>query len=108
MYSFKLAPAKWSLKFDIFCIFCIMSALAVFVFPKPEFFIAHSQRFIPIHSLFFPVFKPFISFFVIWFNKIFKLHLFKFAASVSEISRRYFVSKSLANLGYTKRNFNAR
>src|SRR3989338_5245178 len=88
MDSFKLAPPKRRFVFYVRCKPRIMRALMRLVIPKPK--TVHTQRFVPPHALLFPIVKPFV---IPRFYEIFKLHLFKLAASKREVSRGNFISE---------------
>src|SRR3989338_5304301 len=80
-----------------------MSQLPLVMGPKAQVFLFHPQPKIPIITLLYPIFVIFSRLFRP--DKILYLHLLKFPGAEGDISRCYFVTERLANLGNAKRQF---
>src|SRR3989344_3553158 len=63
-------------------------------FADANFFCKIIQYFSPVFKMFFPL---------LFFDKIFDFHLFKFTCAKNEVTRRNFISKDFANLADTER-----
>src|SRR3990167_7218167 len=84
-----------------------MRPLRIFMFSESQFRTLHTQTFVPIQTLTFPIAKPFVSLCLIRSNKKLKFHLFKFPRTVSEVSGCNFISEGFSNLGNSEWDFNA-
>src|SRR4030065_1970398 len=98
MDSFKFAPPKRSFILQIRRIFRVVGSFFRFVVMKSQFVRVYSKIRVPFFSGFFPKLKSIFTFPLIWANKVFQFHLFKFAGAKSKIPRGNFIPESFTYL----------
>ena len=100
MYTFKFAPAKGELDFDVDSSLGVVSKL--FVFVNTEEVIGELELvLVVVDALFLPVFEPFHTLFAV--AEEFHFHLGEFAAAESEVTGVDFVTERFTDLRDTER-----